>query len=442
MRAAVALAGVVVAGSLVISAMRTSSDAALPVLREFTLTPGANGAEPDVAVDPTQAATVLVSGNGAVANGGWVVFRSADTGSSWTQGTANAGTPQPGDNNIEFDGLGNAFLTGIDGEGTGKPYSTLVDRSASHGASAFAFLSHAQSPSTFFSGFPDGETRQPCADPGFGYFDYPKLGADKGSAAHPNYLYVTAQTDFTVGGQCANYKTFIRSVDGGQTWDQGKVLPEATMGDSFENIAVSANGTVVLAGKAGGGTVPCVGGVGLWRSFDGGVSFKSSCILNGNSLGGRAWAAAQPGDRLRVWIAYEMLTANVHHISVAASTDGGDTFGPPVRVDDVLVPDAVDHLHPSLSVASNGRLDLAWEDFRNSNGDAVKGDVYYSYSLDGGRSWAANMRLTPAPAAKLDVGGNDYLNVASAPGTAFIAYGQDRDNNHSWEWYVSTATFG
>jgi hypothetical protein len=59
----------------------------------------------------------------------------------------------------------------------------------------------------------------------------------------------------------------------------------------------------------------------------------------------------------------------------------------------------VQHLHPNLSVAPNGRLDIVWMDTRNSPIPpsatyAGHHDVYYTYSLDHGRTFAENIKIT------------------------------------------------
>jgi hypothetical protein len=72
--------------------------------------------------------------------------------------------------------------------------------------------------------------------------------------------------------------------------------------------------------------------------------------------------------------------------------------------DDADTPN-VHHMHPNLSVAPNGRLDIVWMDSRNSPiapgtmtspGVTYVGDqdVYYTYSLDGGRTFAENIKIT------------------------------------------------
>ena len=90
-------------------------------------------------------------------------------------------------------------------------------------------------------------------------------------------------------------------------------------------------------------------------------------------------------------------------IFLQVSPDGGKTWNAPVRVNDDLP--GVQQYDPNVSVAPNGRLDIAWLDFRNSpypeNDSAVSPwnnggfqDVYYSYSTDGGRTLSPNARVS------------------------------------------------
>jgi BNR/Asp-box repeat protein len=73
------------------------------------------------------------------------------------------------------------------------------------------------------------------------------------------------------------------------------------------------------------------------------------------------------------------------------STDGGQSWSPAVRLDDDDVP-LDTQFTPQLDVAPNGRVDVAWYDFRLEHGFAP--DVYYTHSSDNGVTWAPNQRLT------------------------------------------------
>jgi len=75
------------------------------------------------------------------------------------------------------------------------------------------------------------------------------------------------------------------------------------------------------------------------------------------------------------------------------STDGGKTWTAPK----VLADDDPKNLNgkyiPNISLAPNGRVDVAWWDTRDDPG-IRSNDVYYTYSTDNGTTWAKNIRIT------------------------------------------------
>ncbi|MBV8528186.1 MAG: exo-alpha-sialidase, partial [Candidatus Dormibacteraeota bacterium] len=90
----------------------------------------------------------------------------------------------------------------------------------------------------------------------------------------------------------------------------------------------------------------------------------------------------------------------------SASTNGGKTWTKPVVLNDDT--SGLDHSFPGVSVAPNGRVDVAWYDYRDDHlfnpSSTTKTEtyygVYYTYSNDGGRTWAANVRVTDRPMNK------------------------------------------
>ncbi len=90
------------------------------------------------------------------------------------------------------------------------------------------------------------------------------------------------------------------------------------------------------------------------------------------------------------------------------SSDGGDTWSQPRELTDDDPAGKFNQYWPGISVAPNGRLDVAWHDFRDDpyyvpQGTGPMGlgstsqqfsNIYYTYSDDGGETWSANIRVT------------------------------------------------
>ena len=118
--------------------------------------------------------------------------------------------------------------------------------------------------------------------------------------------------------------------------------------------------------------------------------------------------------------------ANPINVRFVRSTDDGQTWSAPVLVNDD--PDSgAWHWFGTMSVAPNGRIDAIWNDTRNAPPEnSFMTEVFYSYSLDGGQTWSANIPLTPA----FDPGVGypqqdklgDYYHMLSDNGGANLAY--------------------
>ena len=82
----------------------------------------------------------------------------------------------------------------------------------------------------------------------------------------------------------------------------------------------------------------------------------------------------------------------VRDIFESQSTDGGKTWSPRKRITDDPLTNFASKFVPGIAGA-DGRLDAAWVDFRNDNGNLLS-DTYASYSSNGGITWSPNVRVS------------------------------------------------
>lgn len=135
-----------------------------------------------------------------------------------------------------------------------------------------------------------------------------------------------------------------------------------------------------------------------------------------------AWTDARHGDA---------------DVLLRRSTDAGRAWEAPVRLnDDRQGNGRVQHL-PALSVAADGRVDAIFYD-RRADPEHVRSHVSYTYSRDGGRTFAANTTLTsepfdtrtgaryPIPSARGQVELGSRLALAAARDGALAAWTDTR----------------
>jgi hypothetical protein len=127
-----------------------------------------------------------------------------------------------------------------------------------------------------------------------------------------------------------------------------------------------------------------------------------------------------------------------------ASLDGGDTWSPAKTVnDDASIPN-IQHYNPGISVAPNGRLDLAWYDFRNSPTPEFEGpggnaggmnDIYMASSFDRGQSFTKNLKVNDRIIDRnIGVWSNNVhsqtsVAVTSSDTTTYVAWQDSRNGN-------------
>lgn len=113
--------------------------------------------------------------------------------------------------------------------------------------------------------------------------------------------------------------------------------------------------------------------------------------------------SAQGGADGTLHLVYEAETpqeiAWVHDVYYERSTDGGASWSEPTRLSDDPADALTGQYHPDLAVAPGGRVDIAWWDFRNDDGNFAN-DVYLASSSDNGASWSENIKITDRPVGR------------------------------------------
>ena len=85
--------------------------------------------------------------------------------------------------------------------------------------------------------------------------------------------------------------------------------------------------------------------------------------------------------------------SNGTDVMFARSTNGGQTFSTPKRINDDPVNHNKWHWLGTLSVAPNGRIDSVWLDTRNAANN-TDSQLFYSYSTDAGDTWSPNVAVS------------------------------------------------
>lgn len=108
-------------------------------------------------------------------------------------------------------------------------------------------------------------------------------------------------------------------------------------------------------------------------------------------------------------------SSGAENILVQRSTDLGMTWSDPVIIDDDDPSQLYTSFYPELGVAPDGRVDVVWEDNRGQANYHFL--VHYTYSTDGGQSWAPNVLVSDQP-VNFGLGISFNSDIRQPPGVA------------------------
>ncbi len=237
---------------------------------------------------------------------------------------------------------------------------------------------------------------------------------------------------------CCGNNIFTRSSDTGFTFEQ----PVPILGNPIRGtIATGPESEVYVAGEAGSAFRVARS---LTAREDGAQpTFPLSVVVNlGGVLGG--YAGPYPGGVLaQAWVACDLSdgphrgnvyllcsvdppTGDPLDVMFARSTDGGQTWSAPVRINDDASNTNAWQWFGTMSVAPNGRIDVIWNDTRTSGSNFRLSRLRYSSSSDGGVTWAPSQELSASWDAHVGwpqqqkIG--DYYHMVSDRVGAFLAW--------------------
>lgn len=235
-------------------------------------------------------------------------------------------------------------------------------------------------------------------------------------------------------------RQFTRSTDGGFTWLNPVSIPNSP---SWGTPDVDTNGTLFVGGvNLSTGQVWCERSTNakdalITPTFDLstkvnlGGSISISEPINPEGLVGQVFLAVDRSGTSANNNVYMLASVqptgsnNGSDVMFVRSTDGGQTFSAPVRVNDDPVNHNKWHWFGTLAVAPNGRIDSVWLDTRNAANN-TDSQLFYSYSTDGGVTWAPNVAVSNSFNPFLGYPNQnkmgDYITIVSDNSGGHVAY--------------------
>lgn len=235
-------------------------------------------------------------------------------------------------------------------------------------------------------------------------------------------------------------RQFTRSTNGGLTWMNPINIPNSP---AWGTLDVDSVGNLFIGGvNLTTGQIWCVRSTNakigaVIPTFDQstavnlGGTIGPSNLINPGGLVGQVFLTVDRSGTVTNNNVYMLASAQPTGFSTGSdvmfvrSTNGGQTFSAPRRINDDPVNHAKWHWFGTLSVAPNGRIDVVWLDTRNAANN-TNSQLFYSYSLDGGNTWSLNVALSNLFNPFLGYPNQnklgDYITVVSDNAGANVAY--------------------
>jgi hypothetical protein len=236
-------------------------------------------------------------------------------------------------------------------------------------------------------------------------------------------------------------RQFSRSTDGGFTWMNPISIPRTPVWGTLD---VDTNGTLFIGGvnpgnasqiwcvrssnASNGAVIPSFD---LSTQINLGGNIDASDIINPAGLTGQITLAVDRSGTSTNNNVYMLASVQPTGFTTGSdvmfvrSTNGGQSFSAPRRINDDPVNHSKWHWLGTLSVAPNGRIDAVWLDSRNAANN-TDSQLFYSYSSDGGDTWSPNVSVSAAFNPYLGYPNQnkmgDYIGLVSDNAGGNVAY--------------------
>jgi len=382
--------------------------------------------ETTVSINPDNNQIIIGSANDYRANLKPELYRTTDGGTTWANyQVPGAGTLFYGDPAVTSDHNNYSYFSYL---GYTSLCSGLGGMYASHSTDAGATMSP---PIQLAANSVDTQTAI------FNDKEYVAVDSNPASPNTGNVYVAWTRFIFQAGANCGGLASQLgapvvisRSTDHGVTWTAPITASQVfSNNNSFVSPVTGRHGEVYLY-YLGAATQqqPNYDTVLFSRSTDGGQTFPFFTHIssmtdlpsplpptNFRNNGGGSMAADQQIDNYlyAVWADYRPGDAD---ILLSRSTDNGDTWGAPVRLNDDPLGNGKDQFFPWIASAPDGYIHVGWFDRREDSTNHNYKE-YYTYSSDHGATWAANIAVSSAPS----VPGNsnfigDYSGISASTG--------------------------
>jgi hypothetical protein len=236
-------------------------------------------------------------------------------------------------------------------------------------------------------------------------------------------------------------KQFTRSTNGGLSWENPVSIPQEIVSGTLD---VNSNGDLFLSGVDinSAAKIWCIRSTNA-RNAAVSPTFDLATLVN---MGGSQslFKGINPGgSNGQTYLAVDRSGGSTHNnvymlaslqgfgspnptdVMFARSTDNGQTFSAPKRINDDIHSTNKWHWFGTFSVAPDGRLDAIWLDTRNAANN-TDSQLFYSYSRDGGNTWSANVAVSQSFNPFLGYPNQnkmgDYMSIVSDLSGGNVAY--------------------